>query len=554
LAGLGAALICLGAYTATFTGLPDNPDAEVEYQTTSALARTRSFALGGTPEAQGILAHREGDRVGFDVHEGAGEGAGHWYSWFGVGQALVGVPFHWAGTGLARLFPEVESRHAGTTSYGIPRSEYFAHLLVGWRNPLLGAFTVWLLVLSARRVGASRKSALVAGLAYGLATFAWPQARSTLSDVQATAFLFLALHLILALRERLDRSMAPRRLRLAGAGLALGGAFLTRVVTAPAILVLVIALLAVLVGGRRRTGRAAAVVVDLSFAFVPALACVGLFLWTNYARFGDPLETGYGAAVFSGTFFNHPPLLGLAGLAFAAGKGLFWMAPPLVLAVPGLSRAWKNDDRFLVWVALAFVVAVVAPIAPAETWHGAWTYGPRYVLPLLPVLWLGVALGLDAVADRITSRRFAKGLIALGALTTLPGVLVDHMTHQDLAVQAMRIDWPNAPGETELERDNKRFEAIQWDWSYAAPWAHWRILRHRISGLGEEFPAREIFFVDDAAVLRPAHERERGFRHLAWVDLVQRLGGVAWPGLLIAGLLAAAGLVLAARGFDPAGS
>ena len=41
LLGRGVLFLLLGIYTLTFVGLPDNADAEVEFQTTSALGRTR---------------------------------------------------------------------------------------------------------------------------------------------------------------------------------------------------------------------------------------------------------------------------------------------------------------------------------------------------------------------------------------------------------------------------------------------------------------------------------------------------------------------------------
>ncbi len=547
----GVFLLLLAVYTATFTGLPDNPDAEVEFQTTSALVREQTLALGGTPEAEGILAYAGGSGSGFNVHEGSGERQGEYFSWFGVGQAFVGVPFYLLGSALAELFPGIQAAHTQTTHYGVPRSEYFQHLLVGWRNPLLAAWTAWLVVLVTRRVGGSRPAALLAGLSYGFCTFVWPQARSTLSDVQATFFLFYSLHLVLRFREGFDRTIAPARLELAAFGLTLGGAFLTRVVTAPVIAILAVMLVVVLLRGRRRIGRRKELGPDLLFAFVPALLLLGVFLFTNHQRFGDVLETGYGDAVFSGTFFSHPPLLGLAGLFVAAGKGLVFLAPGIVLAPLGAVRAIRRRDTFLPVCSLLIAVAVLAPIVPAETWHGAWTYGPRYVLALLPVLWVLVGLGLDALAEVPWGKTVAAVPLVFGLLTNLPGALVDHMTHQDLALQSMRLEWPEAPGVSEAERDNKRFEEIQWSWRYAAPWAHWRILRHRIAGLGEEFPVRRIFFVDSDALVSPSHARDRGFQHLAWIDLRDRLGGQTGPVLLFLGAMFLAGIVLVVRGFDP---
>lgn len=62
--------LLLAVFVATMNGLPTVPDAEVEFQTTSALARTGRAALGGTPEAEALIASR------FGVVEGRGERAG----------------------------------------------------------------------------------------------------------------------------------------------------------------------------------------------------------------------------------------------------------------------------------------------------------------------------------------------------------------------------------------------------------------------------------------------------------------------------------------------
>src|SRR4029077_16123372 len=119
--------------------------------------------------------------------------------------------------------------------------EYFEHLFVGLRNPLLGALTAALVVLAALRAGAKRVPAALCGLSYGLASFAWPQARGTLSDVQATAFLFLAFVLLQGVLAELEGGRArARTAALVGAGLALGGAFLTRPVLAPGVAVIVL--------------------------------------------------------------------------------------------------------------------------------------------------------------------------------------------------------------------------------------------------------------------------------------------------------------------------
>jgi hypothetical protein len=537
-------LILLALYTATFVGLPENPDSEVEFQTTSSLARTGTFALGGTPEAEGILTARHG------VHEGGPGREGRFYSWFGVGQALGGMPFYLAGRGLDRLLPRFEERHRTTTTYGVGRSEYFEHLIVGWRNPLLGALTALLIVLTSIRIGASRRHAWVAGLAYGICTFAWPQARSTLSDVQATFCLFLAFHLLVKLRESYRRYLPPPRLDMALFGFALGAAFMTRVAVAPVVAVLLLAAIGVVRFGRRRTLAGGVPFREGTWMLLPAVACLGAWLAINHLRFGSMWETGYGEAVGAG-FFSYPPLRGALALFLAPGKGLLFLAPGLLLVPIWILRQIRNGDPLVGWTLLAVVVATIAPIAPMESWHGAWTYGPRYILPLLPFLWLAVAPTLDALEECRGRRVLGYGLLLAGIATSLPGVLVDYPTHHDLALQAARIEWPEMPGDTEQERDGARFLNIQYDFRFAAPWAHWRILRRRLAVGDERFPVREIFLLDHDAILSPTHERDRGMRHFAWVDFRERLKGPGWPAVLICLAFLIGGIVFAIRGLDP---
>ncbi len=544
----GLFLLLLALFTATMTSPGENPDAETELQTTSALARTGRFALGGTPEAAGLIAARHA------VHEGGPGREGRYYSWFGIGQALAALPLYAAGAGLEKLFPAIEERHRQTLHMGVARSEYFQHLLIGWRNPLLSAWTAWMLVVCARRVGVGRKRAWIVGLTYGLCTFAWPQARSTLNDVQATFFTFGAFHLLLRIRESYARAQRPAALHLAAFGACLGGAFLTRPSNATTIPILALAALAVLVLGRRSTPARQPLARELAWLFGPALLALGLFLATNQLRFGDPLEWGYGGAVGL-DFFGYPIPLGFAGLMIAPGKGLLWMAPAVLLVPLGMRVLWRRGDRLVPVVTLAVFFAVLLPVAATSTWHGAWTYGPRYILPALPFLWLALAPVFDVAADRLRVAVALGPLLALGTVVALPGVLVDHMTHQELASNAAAIAWPDTPGATEHERSGAQFINFAWDWRFAAPWAHWRILRHRVAieseTAADQFPVREIFYLPSDVVLVPTHERSRGFLHLAWVDLARRLSGPVWPVVLLVGALIGIGVACTVRGLDP---
>jgi len=551
LLGRSVLLLLLAVYTATFTGAPDNPDAEVEFQTTSSLVRFRGLALGGTPESDALIAWNERGSGGYNVMEGVGPRAGRFYSWCGVGQAMVGVPFYLVGSALSGVLPQFEEFHRRHTRMGVPRSEYFEHLLVGWRNPLLASLTGWLVFLCARRLGARRSSAFVAALGFGLCSFMWAQARSTLSDVQATFFCLLAFHLVLRMREGFYRLREPSIVELVGFGTSLAAAFLTRAQTAPVVFVLVGLVLVVVVRGRSRIPGRRPLWLDVVLAAAPAALGLLFFFWVNQRRFGDPLETGYGAGVDE-TFFDYPILMGIGGLLLSPGTGILWLSPAVFLVPWGLRFARRQGHRFLGWTTVAVAAATILPTAMTQTWAGAWTFGPRYVLPLLPFLWVGVALGLDAASRVRYGRLIGWALLTWGFVVNLPAALVDHMTHQDLAMQAARIAWPDEDDKDAFTQDAERFNLIRWDLRFAAPWAHWRILRHRVAGLPEEFAVEEIFFLPEDDFVQPAHDRDRGFRHLAWVDFHQRLGGAVWPAVVLCLVLLGGGVVAAVKGFDPA--
>ena len=538
--------VLLAAYLATFSGLPENPDAEVEFQTTSALVRKLSFALGGTPEAEAIVSIEHQGRQGFNVRRGGPGREQEFFNWSGIGQALVACPFYVGGLILAQLFPEVEERHESSTHLGVRRSEYFEHMAVGLRNPLLGALTGALIVLAARRAGARRATAGLCGLSYGLCTLAWPQARGTLSDVQATASLFLAFVFAQSTLERLQRDLPARKIALIGFGLALGLAFMTRPVLAPG----VAALAAFFAYRAWRTTRPRFPLGILLSAFLPALACLAFFLWANDRRFGDPFETGYGGVV-DVDWFVRSPLPGLIGVCVSPGSGLLWFAPGILLIVPWIAHELARGERTLVFLVLGMTLALGIPSVVIPSWHGAWCYGPRYVLPLVPFLWFPLGVVFDLARERVLLRLAALATLVLGFITALGGVLVEYNTSLDLSLQAARLEWPEVPGNGELDQEEQRFVRTKLDWRFAAPWLHWRIFRHRVAGLGETFPVRELFYLERDEVLAPQQEREQGFRHLAWVDLHERLGGPAWPGPALCLVLLALGLLLSIRALDP---
>ena len=107
---------------------------------------------------------------------------------------------------------------------------------------------------------------------------------------------------------------------------------------------------------------------------------------------------------------------------FSPGKSLLLFVPVVILAPWGWVR-WFIEGRRR--EALLFVTAFVVWLlfhAGWWTWHGGWSWGPRFMVPMLPFL----ILPLGSLWRLGTGARIAIVVLALiGFLIQLGGVLVD---------------------------------------------------------------------------------------------------------------------------------
>ncbi len=136
-----------------------------------------------------------------------------------------------------------------------------------------------------------------------------------------------------------------------------------------------------------------------------ALACA---LAVNLHRYGRITDFGYGYVGFP---FDTPLLTGLAGLLVSPGRGLLFYAPVAILALFGLRRL-PAAPRVLCGIGPLVLLLVSARWF---SWHGASCWGPRLMLPVLPLL---------AAPAVLLPRAFVRSTLAVGAVVNLLGVLV----------------------------------------------------------------------------------------------------------------------------------
>ena len=354
------AILLFACYLLTYTGIIQSSDGLAMFATTESIVRR------GEVDTSQLLW--------MDIQQGSFGPDGELYSRKGLGMTLLALPLVW----LARLWPAL-----GLTQTAL--------LL----NPLLTAWTGGLLYLAVIRLGWSRFAAIATALAYGLATLAWPYTQTFFSDSMAGWGLFAASYWLLAFQQEKHKHI------LFWAGLAWGLAYLSRSINLVTLPVYGLALAAVLAEGRglgigdwrlgTRRPNPQSPVPNPQFRewilFASPILAAGLVsLWWNWLRFGSLLESGY----VESEAFNGDWLVGLVGLLVSPGRGLLWYSPVLLLVPLGVGWFWRRA-RWLLMSSAGVALLYWLLYAKWYMWHGGYSWGPRFLVPVLPFLLLMTA-------------------------------------------------------------------------------------------------------------------------------------------------------------------
>ncbi|MFO1523274.1 MAG: hypothetical protein U1G05_14775 [Kiritimatiellia bacterium] len=117
---------------------------------------------------------------------------------------------------------------------------------------------------------------------------------------------------------------------------------------------------------------------DAWVAGLTLLLGAGLCALENLARRGSLSNFGY-----SGEGFTTPFLHGLAGQLVAPARGMVFFMPCFFCGLILLTRrgdGLNGPARRLVAASLLFSAGLVAAYARWHAWHGAWYWGPRFLL------------------------------------------------------------------------------------------------------------------------------------------------------------------------------
>ena len=339
------------------------------------------------------------------------------------------------------------------------------HVHVGLlTNGLVTALTAALLFIWLIDLGFSRPAATLTSLGYGLCTIAWVYARMFWeSSLLALAFLVAVWSLYRA------GYLAPpgrRRIWLLLSGIAVGVSLTLRFEAA---------LILVLIGLYLVAGQRASQPTDESHGWLPLIGSLVVFLapavilslgllYFNFLRYGNLTETGYTQEILF-----RKPWVGAFGLLFSPGRGLFIYAPLMLLLFLGVRPAWRRLPHHYFWLIAAICLCYWLFYGAWFAWGGTWGWGPRFLLPILPLLMLFVAEPLEWLLGQgepgVKSSLLWLGigiLVLLSLVINFLGVGIDFNEHFS------RLD------------SNADFV---FNWSAFPPLAHWRILQEGLVDL-----------------------------------------------------------------------
>jgi hypothetical protein len=284
-----------------------------------------------------------------------------------------------------------------------PRSEPRRHFFFLLSSALAGAVLAVLYAVWFAEQGYPAVSAIGWALAGIFCTPNWFYSTTSFDDILGTTAVVLALTLAWISRRRQSVLWAG------AAGLALGLAFNCKqplgIFALP-----VIAL--VWLGSQRlrdQAGRLTAVLMGLGLGAIVHLA---------YEQYKFPHGLDITQMQYVPPVWGISPLAGLVTLLVSPSAGVLWYCPPILLSAFGLARIWRVER---IW-AIAILVATAgftSFIVLLSFFKGDIAWGPRYLTPVLGVLWLFAPAGAAALPGR------APLLLALGFLVQVLGLSVE---------------------------------------------------------------------------------------------------------------------------------
>ena len=319
-------------------------------------------------------------------HRDAITSSGHQYSKYSPGMPLAEIPFYAVGLLLTGIFPNIPA-------------DYLTMFTTSMTNVVISALWVLFFYFIIQSFNYPPSTTKWLTGAFALGTMVLPYSGYGYPEP------LVGLGLLIATHNLIKRHPSPI---LAGIGLSI--AILTKFYT---LVLLPIPLLYM----RRNQYSKSLILIFLS----PIVAACLLIAYHNHLRYGNILLTGYHLDILAqkGGYLAFIPtqfFTAFYGLLFSTGRGLIFFFP-LICLLPIAYHKFKSSHPNEARLFLGFISTLFIILLPMIDWHAGSSWGPRYLLPILPFC----IFPLGALADIKWTRR----LTVLGFFVQLPGTLMN---------------------------------------------------------------------------------------------------------------------------------
>jgi hypothetical protein len=157
----------------------------------------------------------------------------------------------------------------------------------------------------------------------------------------------------------------------------------------------------------------------LAFPVAAWTGALVLTLLINWARFGSPLNFGYGAISW-----NIPIWVGFPYALLSPGRGVLWQFPAMVLAVLGTAFLWRNEKRLEAMVLAGLPAVLFIESCVYFAWIDGWDWGFRLFQPALPLVAVLAGIGAIQLRGRL-SIWLPAALLVGGIVWNIPAVVTN---------------------------------------------------------------------------------------------------------------------------------
>lgn len=393
----------LGLFCLLFcTALLVNPGRIVGYDSIATLAATESFVQEGSWNTNTLIA-LEWPKLS-PGSQGVFGGDGQLYSKKSPLVSVMLVPFVW----LGKILPVV-----GVTQAAL--------LLI----PICYALNGVMIVMVGKRLGLTGVWPWLCALWWALGTYTLANSQEIFAEP------VMAFGVTLMLYGMLGTTLRDVLLSGIGAGLLSGN-------LASLVLLPIPALYLVWKFWRLRLSLSA-MVLRLAVWALPIVVCLSIVVYFNLLRTGTLFSSGYRFGAGEG--FTTPLWAGVYGLILSGHRGVIWYAPVTVFLLPA---AWMMRKRHEIWVMLSLIVVQLVVFGSWWSWEGGLVWGPRFLLPVLPLMVLLAGFSLPSVWRSRVGRAVLIALAGISILIQIPGTVI-HYTWYEFELRASHGIPPDAP-------------------------------------------------------------------------------------------------------------